>query len=176
MGNANLVYEWEGDATQALNPFTYKGRKELFTKRLRFAYARVLFEKGDLEDYWTLVEARNDVISRNLAKIAEGSIDGSGGRVGGGFWFAEAPVAGAALETVPDLPVYAGDLELSLKTYLNGTLKSTKEVYSDKPFRLGVSERGTAWEFEVVGNVDKISQIDVATSVREIMEEPLQEG
>ena len=176
MGNANLVFEWEGDATQALGSLTYKGRKELFAKRLRFSVARILFERGDLEDHWDLVEARNDIITRNLAKIAEGSIDGAGGRVGGGFWFAEVPIVGTMLETVPDLPVYAGDLTLSFKTYLAGTLVSTKTIYSDKPFRIGVSQRGTAWEFEVIGNVDRISQIDVATSVREIMEEQVQEG
>jgi len=88
---ANMVYEWEGDDTQALSSFTFKGRKEMFPKRVRFVYARVLFARGDLDDYYDLVAARNDVIKRNKAKIAEGSIDGVGGRVGGGFWFGETP-------------------------------------------------------------------------------------
>ena len=171
MGNANLVYEWEGDSTQALASYTYKTRKFLVSSRVRFAFARVLFELGDFEAYWDLVKARNDVIARNLAKIAEGSIDGAAGRVGGGFWFAEAPITSSTLETVPDLPVYAGDKTLQLKTYAGGTLQSTKEIYSDKPFRLGVDVKSTDWEFEIVGNADEIHQVDIATSVREIAQE-----
>ncbi len=171
MGNANLVYEWEGDSTQALASYTYKTRRSLASTRVRFAFARILYELGDHEEYWDLVNARNDVIDRNLAKIAEGSIDGAGGRIGGGFWFAEAPISGSTLETVPDLPVYAGDKTLVLKTYAKGTLQSTKTIYSDKPFRLGVAGRNTDWEFEIIGNADNIHQLDVATSVREIMQE-----
>lgn len=171
MGNANLVYEWEGDSTQALDSYTYKTRRFLVPKRMRFSFARILFELGDFEAYWALVQERDDVIARNLAKIAEGSIDGAGGRVGGGFWFAEAAISSSMLETVPDLPVYAGDKTLQLKTYVSGVLESTKEIYSDRPFRLGVELRSTDWEFEIIGNADKIHQLDIATSVREIAQE-----
>ena len=175
MGNPNMVYEWEGDSSQVFGSYTYKVRRFLVSKRIRFAFARILFELGDFEDHWNLVKVRNDVIARNLAKIAEGSIDGAGGRVGGGFWFAEAPISGSTLETVPDLPVYAGDKTLVLKTYTGGTLQSTKTIYSDRPFRLGVGVRSLDWEFEIIGNADKIHQLDIATSVREIVRE-LQEG
>lgn len=175
MGNANMVYEWEGDSTQALTSYTYKIKRFLIPKRVRFAFARILFELGDFEAYWALVQVRNDVIARNLAKIAEGSIDGAGGRIGGGFWFAEAPISSTSLETVPDLPVYAGDKTLVLKTYAGGVLQSTKEIYSDRPFRLGVDVRSLDWEFEIIGNADKIHQLDIATSVREIAQE-FQEG
>lgn len=171
MGNPNRIYEWEGDSTQALASYTYKTRRFLIPKRARFAFARILFELGDFEAYWVLVGIRNDVISRNLAKIAEGSIDGAGGRVGGGFWFAEVPISGSTLETVPDLPVYAGDKTLVLNTYTGGVLQSTKTIYSDRPFRLGVDARSSDWEFEIIGNADKIHQLDIATSVREIVEE-----
>lgn len=171
MGNANMIYEWEGDSSQALSNFTHKGRKELFPKRVRFVYARVLFVQGDLDDYWDLVEARNDVINRNKAKIAEGTIDGSGGRVGGGFWFGEESVTGDALEDVPDEPTYSGDLSLSLKIYVDGTLENTISVYDTKPFRIGVQKRSADWEFELVGNVDKVHRLDVASSMRELMAE-----
>jgi len=171
MGNSNLVYEWEGDSTQALAAYTYKTRRFLIPSRMRFSFARVLFELGDFTAYWLLVAARNDVIARNLAKIAEGSIDGAAGRVGGGFWFAEAAIASTTLETVPDLPVYAGDKTLVLNTYADGTLQSTNEIYSDRPFRLGVDVRSLDWECEIVGNADKIHQLDIATSVREIAQE-----
>jgi len=168
MANSNLIYEWEGDATQALNPFTFKCRKEMFPDRVRFIYARVLFEQGNLDDYYALVAARNDVIKRNLAKIAEGTIDGVGGRVGGGFWFGEVAVAGDELEDVPDEPVYAGDLSLSLKVYVDGTLENTISVYNQKPFRIGVPKRSTEWDFELVGNVDKVHQLDVVSSMAEL--------
>ena len=171
MGNPNRVYEWEGDSSQAFGSYTYKVKRFLVSKRVRFAFARILFELGDFEDHWDLVKVRNDVIARNLAKIAERSIDGAGGRVGGGFWFAEAPISGSTLETVPDLPVYAGDKTLVLKTYVGGVLQSTKTIYSDRPFRLGVGIRSLDWEFEIIGNADKIHQLDIATSVREIVRE-----
>jgi len=166
---ANMVYEWEGDDTQALSSFTFKGRKEMFPKRVRFVYARVLFARGDLDDYYDLVAARNDVIKRNKAKIAEGSIDGVGGRIGGGFWFGETAVAGDDLETVPDEPTYSGDLSLSLKIYVDGTLENTISVYDEKPFRIGIQKKSTEWDFELVGNVDKVHKLDAASSMKELM-------
>ena len=175
MGNANLVYEFEGDTTQALASFDFKSRMFRFPRRVRLAYGRVLFTKGDLADYWDLVEARNDVIARNLAKIAEGSIDGAGGRIGGGFWFSEEPIAADTLETVPAVPVYSGDLTLVLEVYKAGTLAATKTIYHDKPFRLGVSGKDTDWEYELVGNVDAVHQIDIASSIREMRVDAAQE-
>lgn len=170
MATANMIYEWEGDATQALGSFTYKTREFIFPSRIRLSYARALFERGDLSDYWDLVEARNDVISRNKAKIAEGTIDGAGGRVGGGFWFAETAISSPDMETVPDAPVYAGDLTLTLKTYCDGTLSSTQTIYSYRPFRIGVNSRHTKWQFELIGNVDAVHRFDAASSIREIMQ------
>jgi len=167
MATANQIFEWEGDNSQALANMEYTFTR-FYQSKVRLSFARVIFTEGDLDDYQALVDARNDVIARNKAKIAEGSIDGAGGRVGGGFWFAEVPVAAADIETVPAVPVYAGDLALALYVYLNETLKSTLTVYNSKPFRLGVSERGTRWDFKLVGNIDKIHKFTAASSMREL--------
>ena len=175
MGNTNMVYEFEGDTTQALASFDFKSKMFRVPRRVRLAYARVLFTRGDLSDYWDLVKARNDVIARNLAKIAEGTIDGAGGRVGGGFWFGDAAVTADALETVPAVPVYSGDLSLVLKVYRGGSLAATKTIYSDEPFRIDVAGRSSEWEYELIGNVDAVHQIDLASSIREMRAEPAQE-
>ncbi len=175
MGNTNMVYEFEGDTSQALTFFDYKSKMFRVPRRIRLVYGRVLFTQGDLATHWALVKARNDVIARNLAKIAEGTIDPSGSRVGGGFYFGSAAINADALETVPDLPVYAGDLSLVMKVYKAGILVATKAIYHDKPFRLGISGKDTEWEYELIGNVSAVHQVDLASSIREMRAEPTQE-
>lgn len=166
----NKVLEWEGDSSQVLASFTIKTRKEILKGRERIAYGRILFETGDFDDYWDLVQTRNDIIDRNKAKISQGSIDGAGGAAGGGYWFGEVPIAGNALETVPDELVYSGDLVLSLEIYMGGTLINTISVYHEKPFRLGTSgKRNITFETKLIGNVTKVHQMDFGASIKEIM-------
>ena len=178
MATATYLYEFEGDTTQSLSNFTYRYRKELVPKRIRPAYARVLFEKGDITDYLEWVETRSAAIAANTQILSEYGIDGAGGRVGGGFWFSVVPIAGASLITeitvgettysIDTVPVYAGDLELTLNIYKEGTLVKSISIYDEKIFRTGIQERSTDWQYELVGNVDKVRRLDVATSVAEI--------
>lgn len=170
MGTNNMVYEWEGDSSQALGSFTVKTRVELLKGRERIAYGRIIFKTGDFDAYWALVKTRNDVIARNKAKISQGAIDGAGGATGGGYWFGEVPIAGSALETVPDEPVYAGDQAFSLEIYMGSALVNTIEVYHQKPFRLGTSgQRNITFEAKLIGNVAEVHQIDFGASVKEVM-------
>ena len=170
MATNNIVYEWEGDNTQALSSFTVKTRKEILKGRERIAYGRILFETGDFDAYWALVNTRNDIIARNKAKLSGGGVDGAGGAVGGGYWFGEVPVAGDELETVPTVPVYTGDLTLSLEIYMGGTLVNTISIYHQKPFRLGTAgQRNITFEAQLIGNVAKVHQMDFGASIREVM-------
>lgn len=175
MATNNNVFEWEGDNTQALASFSIKTRKEILKGRERIAYGRILFETGDFDAYWALVKERDDIIARNKAKISQGNVDGAGGAVGGGYWFGVVPIAGDDLETVPAVPSYTGDLVLSLLIYMGGTLINTIAIYHEKPFRLGTAgKRNITFEAKLVGNVEKVHQMDFGASVKEIMA-PLEE-
>lgn len=182
MATSNHLYQFEGDPTQPLPSFTYRYRRELLPKRIRPAYARVLFEEGDFADYMLWVETRNAAITANQMILSEYSLSGSGGRVGGGFWFSVVPIAGSSalistitvngvVYDITTVPVYAGDLSLTLNVYLKGVLVKSISVYNDKPFKLGLDERGKDWQFELVGNVERVMQLDIATSVAEIMDQ-----
>jgi hypothetical protein len=175
MGTDNMIYEWEGDSTQALASFTFKTRKYIFPKRVKMSAFRVLFVHGDLDDHQVLIDARNDVIRRNLAKIAEGKVDAADGALGGGYGFCVYPIAGDCLEEVPDAPTYAGDLSLVVKIYADGTLKQTKTIYESGVCKIPGGFRARTWEAELVGNVESLQQFDMATSVRELMLEAVEE-
>lgn len=178
--STNSIYKFEGDATQPLPSMTYRYRKEVLTERIRPAYARVLFEKGDIADYIRWVEIRNAAITANQMIISEYGLSGCGGRIGGGFWFSVVPIAGVnsfittitvngVVYDITTVPVYAGVLELNLNIYRAGVLVKAIPVYDDKPFRTGIDTRGNDWQFELVGNVERVKRLDVAASVAEIM-------
>ena len=182
MATANILQLFEGDTTQPLPSFTYRYKKELAPRRIRPAYARVIFEVGDIADYVRWVEARNAAITANQMIISEYALSGSGGRVGGGFWFSVVPIAGSSslisaitvdgvTYDITVVPVYAGVLTLALNVYREGVLDKSITVLDDKPFKLGLDERARDWQFELVGNVERVMQLDIATSVAEIMDQ-----
>lgn len=167
MANYNQVYEWEGDNTQPfLQLMTWKSKKFLLPVKKTFNCARIIAEQEDREDYFALLEARQAVIGRNNAKISAETI---GGAIGEEVIGSELAVNGDNLETVPVLPLYSGDFELTFKVYADEVLKFSKQIFTDKPFRLSGGFRGRTWEFEVIGNVT-IRRIDVADSVQELMQ------
>lgn len=178
MTTSNHLFQFAGDPTQPLPSFVYRFRRELVSRRIRPGYARILFEQGDLIAFETWVTTRESYLTLNKQLLAEGGIDGAGGRVGGGFWFSEVPVAGTALvETflldgspysIETIPIYAGALALEFRIYKAGVLHKTLTVTSQKPFRIGVTGKDTDWQAEVVGNVERVKRVDVATSVEEI--------
>ena len=181
MATANHLYQFEGDETQPLPSFTYRYRKELLPKRARPAFARVLFDKGDIEDYIQWVAIREAAITANQMIISEYGLSGCGGRIGGGFWFSVVPIAGAAalistitvggvVYNITTVPVYAGVLELTLNIYMAGTLVKSVPVYDEKPFRIGIDTRGSDWQAELVGNVERVKRLDIASSIPEIMD------
>ena len=179
MADSNHIFKFEGDATQPLPVFTYRYRREILTKRVRPAYARVIFKMGDLEDYWRWVELRRKAITSNRMILSEYGISGAGGRIGGGFWFSVVPIAGAQLVTeitiddvtysIETVPVYAGVLALTLNIYKDGVLNKAISVLNDQPFRTGVDTSGKDWQFELVGNVETVKRLDIASSVDELM-------
>lgn len=178
MGISNHLFQFAGDPTQPLPAFVYKFRRELVPRRIRPAFARILFEEGDLIAFETWVTTRESYQTLNKQLLAEGGMDGAGGRVGGGFWFSEAPIAGTKLVdsyaidgspySIETIPIYAGDLSLTFNLYKAGVLHKTVTVTSEKPFRIGVEGKGTDWQAEIVGNVERVKRVDVATSVEEI--------
>jgi hypothetical protein len=180
MAISNHLYQFEGDPAQQPYPsFTYRYRREVLTRKVCPKYARVIFEKGDLSDYLNWIALREQAIKTNQMILSEYGIDGAGGRVGGGFWFSVVPIAGAQLietiwldeETEVDIttiPIYGGDLSLVLNIYMDGTLEKSITVIDEKPFRTGLSNRSSDWQFELVGNVERVKRLDVATSMDEL--------
>lgn len=161
MAYTNAIYQFGGDTSQARGNFTWKGKMYLLNRNSRFVYGQIDFDDTDFTAYIALVNARNDVISRNLQKLAEGVVDP--GLVGG------SPLAGDGLEAVPDAPSYAGDQELTLNVYADETLFAVLSINDQKPFRLGTSgKRARRWEFEIVGNVPSIKSIGFASSMAEL--------
>lgn len=164
----NNVYQWEGDQTQALAPFYWESREFVTPGRPRLSCARVVFTEGDLATYWASVQARQEIIDRNAAKLANGWL-GTTGQVEGGYIHAQYPIAGDNLETVPAAPVYGGTLSLKFLLYADGVLKVTKQLYTSRIFKLKGGYRAMKWKIVLEGNVDKVQRLDVATSVQEIM-------
>ncbi len=164
----NEVYEWEGDQTQALGNLFWESRTWITPGRPRLSCARVLFDTGDLDDYWRLVQDRQEIIDRNAAKLASGQLGTTGGAEGG-YIFGDYPIAGDNLEEVPAEPVYGGTLSLVFRLYADGVLKFTKQLYTTRIFKLRGGYRAQKWKVVLEGNVDRIQRVDVASSVQEIM-------
>lgn len=164
----NEVYEWEGDQTQAFDNFYWESREFVTPGRIRLSCARVVFDVGDLEAYYQLVLDRQEIIDRNAAKLASGQLGTTGG-IEGGYIHANYPIAGDNLEDVPAEPTYSGDLSLQFKLYADGSLIFTKQLYTNRIFKLPGGYRGLKWKIVLTGNVAKIQRCDVASSVQEIM-------
>jgi hypothetical protein len=166
MAYINEIYEWEGDTTQAKGDVTWHTRDELEDGRVVFTVARIYFDDSDFEAYQALLDLRADIIARNIDKISTGAVDGGGE----GYEWDGFPFGGDYLEEVPASPVYSGDKSLTLKTYADGTLKSTSTIYNQKPFKITSGYRGKRWSWRIDGNVDILRQLDVASTARELLE------
>jgi hypothetical protein len=171
MGYANYIWQWEGDETQAFGNMFWKSKEYLYTKKLRYAAARIIFNPGDLEDYQALLDERAAIISRNLAKLSAGQIGTIGGSEGG-FIFGAYPIAGDNLEEVPIEPTYAGDLGLTFRLYTDDLLRHTKQLYTTEIFKLPGGYRGRRHYFTLEGNISRIKRIDLATSIWELKRDP----
>jgi hypothetical protein len=157
------VYEWEGDTTQPLGNFTWKSKKFMLPSQIAFNAARLKFTSTEREAYWDLVESYNAAIARNRAVISNLA---PGGTLGEELIGEDIEVAGDDLDDAPTVPTYTGEDGLQLKVYMNGTLVETKEVYSQKPFKI-TGKRGRTIEVEIIGNVT-VAEVGVATSVAEL--------
>ena len=135
MAYDNKVYQWEGDSTQAFDTMYWESPEVVTDGRIRMSCARVLFDVGDLEAFWNTLEAREELIRRNSAKLATGLLGTTGGDEGG-YIFGQYPLAGDNLEAVPALPSYGGSLSLIFRLYADGVLKFTKTLYTNKIFKL----------------------------------------
>lgn len=167
MAMTNTVYKWEGDPTQPFrNNMTYRSKRWLLPMRTAFSVARVIGELGDRTVFFAAVAARQAIIVRNQARIALLDLGGAIGEseIGHGDF----PIAGDLLEDVPAALSYSGLFACSVKFYVDGVLKFTKDVYaSDIPFRLNSGYRGRKFEAEIVGNV-KVNRFDMASSMEEL--------
>lgn len=168
MAYDNVVYQWEGDPTQAFKNMTWESPEVVFNGRIRLSCARVLFDVGDLKAFYQTVVDRRELIARNAAKLATGQLGTTGG-VEGGYIFGVYPIAGDNLEEVPAEPTYGGALSLTFKLYGDGVLKFTKSLYNNRIFKLGGGNRAQKWIVRLEGNVDKVQRVDVASSVEEIL-------
>jgi len=169
----NTVYQFEGDQTQALTNMTWKSKLFISPKKVTINVARVIFDEGDLDDFWDLVNARAEQIRRNERLLAEGAVTGT--ELGGGLTFAEYVLAGDGLETVVAAPSYSGDLSLTFKLYADDTLKFTKTLYTSEIFKCSTGYRSREWYFQLEGNVDSVLRVDAATSIRELKFEQQQQ-
>lgn len=162
------VYQWEGDATQAFSNFIWETKQYNHQGRLRYNYARIFFTEGDFDAFNAALDAYNDIINRNLDRLSSSNVIHQQGPWQG-WEIGTLPVTGTYLEEVPSQPVYSGDKMLSFKAYCDNELVSTRLVYNERPFRLGQTiKRGREWEFIFEGNVDRMQQVDMATSVDEL--------
>ena len=168
MAYNNVVYEWEGDDTQAFGTMQWESPEIVTDGRVRMSCARVLFDVGDLAAFYQTILDRKELIARNAAKLATGQLGTTGGNEGG-YIFGQYPIAGDNLEAVPSAPTYGGVLSLTFKLYADGMLKFTKQLFNNRIFKLAGGYRGQRWIIRLEGNVDKIQRIDVATSVEEIL-------
>jgi hypothetical protein len=164
----NIVYEWEGDDTQAFGNMTWESPEVVSNGRNRLSCGRVLFDVGDLQAFYDTVRDREEIIARNAAKLATGQLGTTGGNEGG-YIFGKYPIAGDNLEVVPAEPTYGGVLALTFKLYGDGVLKFTKQLYTNAVFKLAGGYRAQKWIIRLEGNVDKVQRIDVASSVEEIL-------
>ena len=166
MASLNYLMQWEGDSTQALDSFTWQSREVIFPKRVRLCCGRVIFETGDLDDYWDEVETRAKIIKRNAQKIA--AMDVGIGYQGGGWPVGSLPLAGIDLETVSAEPSYSGDLALTIYIYADGTQVASKSLYTTGIFKFDPGVKARQWSYKIVGNVDSVKRVDLASSVREL--------
>jgi hypothetical protein len=164
----NNIYMWEGDLTQPFSNCYWESREFVSPGRGRFSCARILLDTGDQDAYWQLVLDRQAIIDRNAAKLASGLLGTTGGDEGG-YIFGAYPIAGDNLEDVPAEPSYGGTLTLQFKLYGDGVLKFTKQLYHNRIFKLPGGYRAQKWKVVLVGNVDKVQRVDIASSVQEIM-------
>jgi hypothetical protein len=171
MAYDNVVYEWEGDNTQPFGTMEWESPEIVTDGRIRMSCARVLFDVGDLAAFWQTLIDREEIIRRNAAKLATGQLGTTGGSEGG-YIFGKYPIAGDNLEAVPAEPTYGGTLALTFKLYGDGVLKFTKQLYTNRIFKLAGGYRAQKWIIRLEGNVDKIQRVDVATSVEEILRRP----
>lgn len=164
MAYVNDVYQWEGDSTQPYETaFTWKSKRFMLPVRTTFVCGRVIAEFSDREDYWATVEARNQILMRNRARVAAGALLG----LIGDTELGDEELDGDILEDVPAAADYSGDLTCTLNVYVDTVLKFSKTVYIFHPFRLGDGYRGRTWEVEVVGNI-LVKRVDLASSVQEL--------
>lgn len=169
MGFTTEVYEWEGDTTQAFGSFIWKSKRYLLENRPSKLYAVILFEQGDLADFEQALQDYQAAVTANQLLIASGWIfPGPQLPSGSGFQIGNRAVTGTSLQNPGPLPVYGGELSLILRVYVDGVLRFTKTVISQKPFRIPTRRRGRAWEFELEGNVDRVRRMDFASSMQEI--------
>ncbi len=168
MAYDNVVYEWEGDTSQAFGTMQWESPEVIADGRIRLSVARILFDVGDLQAFYDTIIAREEIIARNAAKLATGQLGTTGGNEGG-YIFGQYPIAGDNLEAVPAAPSYGGTLSLVFKLYGDGSLKFTKQIYTNRIFKMSGGYRAQKWIISITGNVDKIQRVDVASSVEEIL-------
>ncbi|MBU1066965.1 hypothetical protein KKE60_04225 [Patescibacteria group bacterium] len=163
MAYINQIYEWEGDDTQPYSSnYTWKSKEYLLPVKTIFSAGRVIATFDDREDYYDELAASAAATARNAARISGGIL----GSMLGSAAIGERMLNGDTLETVPTVGDFSGDYNCTLNVYVGGTLAFTKEIYSDRPFRIGAG-RGRSWAVEITGNVI-VKQIDMASSMKEL--------
>lgn len=164
MGFINSVYQWEGDKTQPYpSNWVWRSKKTLLPYRATVGAARIASVLGDRADYFALLLARQEALARNSARISAGMIGGSISE----DLIGTLEVNGDDLETPPTVGAYSGDFNLIFRLYVDGVLKFTKEVYSERPFRCADGFRGRSFEFELEGNIT-VRRIDYGASVDDL--------
>jgi len=166
MTDTSYILQFAADDSSPMGSGLWRSKIFRAPRKICPSVCRISFAEGDLADHQALIDARKEAIKRNQAKIAAGLAT----EPGGGWTFAELCIGGDVLETVPDEPTYTGSLSLTFRLYGDGTLRHTETVY-DGLFRLTGRYRATEFYYEIEGNVDSVSMVEIATSMKELRAE-----
>ena len=164
MTTINNVFQWEGDKTQPYpSNWVWRSKKVLLPYRATVGAARVIANLEDREAHFALLLARQEAIARNSARISAGMIGGSISE----NLIGVVEVNGDDLEDPPTVGAYSGEFNLLFRLYVDGILKFTKEIYSERPFRCDDGYRGRSFEFELEGNIT-VRRIDYGASIDDL--------
>lgn len=153
------LFLFEGSAGERIN-FDFLSKEFVLGKPHTFNCGQVRFDKSMTEEEVDAAAAAlAAALAANQALITGDDTDGAIG-------MAMIGEHGIGLDAIGDLP--PGDWSsLTIQVIVNGVVRSSKTVTSEKPFRLSTNYRGDVIEIRLQGNVT-VHAVHIATSFAEL--------